>query len=171
MYDNNGNNAYNTCGCFDYDHGPMPFVLDLDTASNQNRTYRTALWTGSHLQTTVMCIPACDEIGLEMHPDTDQFLYVTSGCGLVKMGTDAADLCYCKQVRCGCGIFVPACTWHNVVNIGNCPLKLFAVYAPPHHPHGTVQETKTMAKQADRCEMHTPQACKEHKPPDKRDMM
>lgn len=37
----------------------------------QNNTYRTALWTGKHLQVTLMSLNAGEDIGLEMHPDVD----------------------------------------------------------------------------------------------------
>lgn len=56
------------------DHSPRPFVVNIDRATMQNTNYRTALWTGKHLQLTLMCIPVGGEIGLEVHPDTDQFI-------------------------------------------------------------------------------------------------
>jgi len=43
------------------------------------------LWTGTHLQSTLMCIPTGGKIGLEAHPDTDQFLRVESGNGRAMM--------------------------------------------------------------------------------------
>ena len=39
-------------------------------------------------------------------------------------------------------IFVPAGTWHNLINVGNVPIKLYSIYAPPNHPKGIVQRTK-----------------------------
>ena len=51
-----------------------------------------------------------------------------------------------QYVRIGDVIFVPAGTWHNVVNTENFPLRLSAVYGPPHHPRGTVHETKAEAE-------------------------
>ena len=112
------------------DYGPEPFVTNLDKATRQNTNYRTALWTGQHLQLTLMSIPVCGEIGLEVHPDTDQFLRIEKGNGMVMMGP---------------AVFVPAGTWHNIINTGNCSLKIYTVYAPPHHPHGTIQATKAIA--------------------------
>ena len=38
---------------------------------------------------------------------------------------------------------IPAGKWHNIINIGKEPLKLYSIYAPPHHPKGTVQKTKS----------------------------
>ena len=127
------------------DQGPAPFVTDIEKITRQNTNYRTALWTGPHLQLTLMCIPSGGEIGLEVHPDTDQFLRIESGSGMTMMGP-AENRLSCRQpVSAGCAVFVPAGTWHNIVNTGSCPLKLYTIYAPPHHPHGTVQSTKACA--------------------------
>ena len=37
---------------------------------------------------------------------------------------------------------IPAGTWHNVINTGDKPLKVYSIYAPPQHPHGVVHVTK-----------------------------
>ncbi len=68
------------------DYGPNPFVINIDRAALQNTNYRTALWTGCHLQLTLMSIPVGGEIGLEVHPDTDQFIRLESGNGIAMMG-------------------------------------------------------------------------------------
>ena len=129
------------------DHGPYPFVVDIDSATLQNTTYRTALWTGNYLQLTLMCINVGEDIGLEMHPDTDQFLRIEQGIGFVQMGSSEDNLTYEHPVFAGFAVFVPAGTWHNIINTGNTPMKLYTVYAPPHHPHGTVHQTKAIAEQ------------------------
>jgi len=36
---------------------------------------------------------------------------------------------------------VPAGTWHDAVNTGEEPMRLYAVYAPVHHPPGITQAT------------------------------
>lgn len=124
------------------DFGPKPYVVNISQAACQNTNYRRALWTGSRLQVTLMCIPPKGEIGLEVHHDTDQFLRIEKGTGTVLMGPSKNNLNYRNQVCDGFAVFVPAGTWHNMVNTGNCPMKIYTVYAPPHHPHGTVEETK-----------------------------
>lgn len=127
------------------DYGPEPFVTKIDRVTLQNTNYRTALWTGEYLQLTLMCIPVGGEIGLEVHPDTDQFLRIESGSGMTMMGPAKELLNYQRPVCDGCAVFVPAGTWHNIINTGYCPLKIYTIYAPPHHPHGTVQITKAIA--------------------------
>lgn len=128
------------------DFGPEPLIINLNNAARMNPNYRTALWTGTHLQLTLMSLPIGGDIGLEVHPETDQYLRVESGVGLAKMGSDKERLNYQKQVRENDVIFVPAGTWHNVVNTGSRSLKLSSVYAPPQHPHGTVHRTKAEAQ-------------------------
>lgn len=132
------------------DHGGKPFVVDIHRAARQNRTFRTALWTGEHLQVTVMSIDVGEDIGLEIHPDTDQFLRIEQGRGLVRMGKRKDRLNFEKIVYDDYAIMVPAGTWHNLINIGDVPLKLYSIYAPPEHPFGTVHRTKRDALEAER---------------------
>lgn len=130
------------------DHGRNPYVVNVEKSAMQNTNFRTAIWTGCHLQMTVMSIPVCSEIGLELHEDTDQMIRVEEGMACVKMGCNRNQPGYQRDLRMGDVIFVPAGTWHNVMNTGRCPLKLSTVYAPPHHPVGTVHRTKADAQRA-----------------------
>lgn len=128
------------------DHGPDPYVTDVEQTAVQNPDFRTAVWTGRYLQMTVMCIPPCGEIGLEVHEDTDQLIRVEQGMGVVKI-RKYADRPEFQQDLCkGDAVFIPAGTWHNIVNIGRGALKVSSVYAPPHHPWGTVDPTKADAE-------------------------
>lgn len=127
------------------DYGPQPFVININKATRNNNTYRTAIWTGEHMQVTLMSIHVGDDIGLEIHPDTDQFLRIEQGQGIVRMGKSSNNLNFERRVYDDTAIMVPAGTWHNVINTGNIPLKLYTIYAPPHHPHGTVETTKAEA--------------------------
>lgn len=127
------------------DYGPAPFVVDLEAASKQNTNYRTTLWTGPHLQLTLMSINVGEDIGLEVHPAIDQFIRIEAGQALVQMGPTKYNLNFQQRASDGYAVFIPAGTWHNVVNTGNTPLKLYSIYAPPQHPHGTVHATKAIA--------------------------
>jgi len=128
------------------DFGPRPFTTNIDQATLANDNYRTTIWTGPNLQVTVMSIPVGDDIGLEVHPDNDQFIRLEQGSGIVQMGNSKDNLYYQQQVFENWAVFVPAGTWHNITNTGNTPIKLYTVYAPPHHPWNTVHETKAVAE-------------------------
>lgn len=127
------------------DYGAKPFVVNINDAVKQNHTFRRALWTGPHLQVTLMSIRAQDDIGLEIHPDNDQFLRIEQGQGIVRWGTHKDHLNVERKIMDDSAIMIPAGTWHNIINTGNIPLKLYSIYAPPHHPFGTVHKTKAEA--------------------------
>ncbi|MGG0721455.1 cupin domain-containing protein [Bacillus mycoides] len=127
------------------DYGSEPFVININEAAKQNNTYRTALWTGKHLQVTLMSINVGEDIGLEIHPNVDQFLRIEQGQGIVQMGKSKDNLNFKRNAYDDFAIMIPAGTWHNVINTGNIPLKLYSIYAPPNHPFGTVHVTKTDA--------------------------
>jgi len=132
------------------DYGPEPLVVNLDKAAEQNVNFRTAFWTGKHLQLTLMSLKPGEDIGVEMHPDVDQFLRIEKGRALVMMGHRRDMLHFQSRIVEGYAVIVPAGTWHNIVNIGNEPLKLYSIYAPPEHPRGTVHRTKAEAEAAHR---------------------
>jgi mannose-6-phosphate isomerase-like protein (cupin superfamily) len=124
------------------DEGPDPYVVDIEDATLSNENYRTTLWTGAHLQMTVMNIEPGHDIGLEVHEHGDQFVRVEAGRARVQMGPSERSLPFEREVEDDWVVLVPAGTWHNVVNIGDVPLKVYALYAPPEHAHGTVHTTK-----------------------------
>ncbi|MGN0155765.1 MAG: cupin domain-containing protein [Lachnospiraceae bacterium] len=128
------------------DHGPAPFVANIKCMAVQNRNFRTAIWTGRHLQMTIMCIPPYEDIGVEVHEETDQFVRIEQGNAIVKMGNCKCEFDFCQTMFEGDGVFIPAGTWHNIVNIGMVPLKVSSIYAPPNHPRGTIHPTKADAK-------------------------
>ena len=153
MYGNNYGNYYNPYNYMNYynmnpnyirDYGPEPFVMNINEVTKQNNNFRTALWTGNHLQVTLMSINVGESIGLEMHPDVDQFIRIEQGYGLVQMGNNKNNLNFERKVYDDFAIIIPAGKWHNLTNIGNVPIKLYSIYAPPNHPKGTIHRTKLM---------------------------
>ncbi|MFC0214401.1 cupin domain-containing protein [Paenibacillus chartarius] len=146
-YDNNPYPYYGIIKLIDY--GARPFVVNIDQTTKQNNNYRTALWTGKYFQVTLMSIPVGDDIGLEVHPTTDQFIRIEEGQELVQMGDSKDKLDFQEMAYGDYAIIIPAGKWHNVTNMGNKPLKIYVIYAPPEHPFGTVHETKAIAMSAE----------------------
>lgn len=130
------------------DFGPKPYVVNIEELTLSNENFRTAAWTGSQMQMTLMTIQPGDDIGLEVHDDHDQFLRIEQGLATVLMGPDEENL-ETWDAEDDFAIFVPAGTWHNVVNTGHEALKLYSIYAPAEHQHGTIHATKAEAEEAE----------------------
>lgn len=130
------------------DQGPHPYVVNIEELTLQNENFRTAAWTGSKMQMTLMAIQPGDDIGLEVHHDHDQFLRIEQGTARVEMGPSETDM-KSWDAEDDFVILVPAGVWHNVTNTGDTPLKLYSLYAPAEHAHGTIHETKAIAEAAE----------------------
>lgn len=124
------------------EHGGDVYSLSVAGTARKNRSFRESVWTGDHLQLTVMSIDRGNDIGVEVHNDTDQYIRVEQGCAVALVGASADNLSEKYRLFSGDAIFIPACTWHNIVNSGRGALKLSSIYAPPHHPRCTVQRNK-----------------------------
>lgn len=125
------------------------WVDDIEKATLGNDTFRTVLFTGKHLQMTVMCLQPGEEIGVEKHDDLDQFIRIEEGMGQVQMGSSRDDLSEVHDVEDDWAAIIPGGTWHNVVNTGEGQLRLYSIYTPPEHPDGTVHRTKAEADAAE----------------------
>jgi mannose-6-phosphate isomerase-like protein (cupin superfamily) len=125
------------------------WVKNIEEETKRNSTFRTALWTGEHSQLTVMSLGPGEEIGLEVHPEVDQFLRLEEGTAHVEVGRARGELTEAYDVEDDWACVVPVGTWHNVINTGRTELKLYTIYSPPNHPPGTVHMTKADAEAAE----------------------
>jgi mannose-6-phosphate isomerase-like protein (cupin superfamily) len=132
----------------------LGWSADIERETLGNTTFRTVLFTGTKTQLTVMHLQPGEEIGLEAHGDTDQFIRVEEGSARVTMGRtrDAVDETH--DLRDDWAVIIPAGVWHNVINAGDGPLKLYSLYSPPEHPDGTVHATKAEADAAEAAHGH-----------------
>ncbi len=117
------------------------YVTEIERATLENDDFRRVLYTAKHCQLVLMSIPAGEEIGEEVHEDGDQFLRIEEGEGKVVLDGEE------RALTDGTVIIVPAGVRHNIVNTSRDEsLKLYTLYAPPHHKDGTVHATKAEAE-------------------------
>ncbi len=111
---------------------PMAAVINLEREVEDNYDFKKMLWLGKFFEIRAMSIPNGDAIGIEVHPDSDQFIKIESGRARISFGKTENEMTYERIIDEDYGVAIPAGTWHNVTNIGDEELKLFTVYAPPH---------------------------------------
>ena len=121
----------------------MAFHEDILGRARGNAFFREVVSTGPHAQVVLMSIPPGGEIGEEVHEDLDQVLVFVEGEGAAVIEGERS------AVSAGHLVHVTAGTRHNFVNDGTADLKLYTVYAPPHHAHGTIHRTKAEADAAE----------------------
>ncbi len=119
----------------------------IEELTRANEFFRHVLYTGPHHQLVLMSLLPNEEIGDEVHPDNDQFFRFEMGEGKVIIGGEE------HLVRDGDTAIVPAGQKHNVMNTSATnPLRLYTIYAPAHHPDGTIHKTKAEALAAEKAE-------------------
>jgi mannose-6-phosphate isomerase-like protein (cupin superfamily) len=116
------------------------YVTNIEKDARTNSDFRRVLFTGPHSQLVLMTLGPGEDIGLETHAGTDQFIRVESGRGVAVL--DGRE----HPLEDGSAVVIPAGTRHNVVNRSPSePLRLYTVYTPPEHPDGTVHRTRAEA--------------------------
>lgn len=126
----------------------MLFEGNIKWAARTNTDFRRVIATGPHSQLVTMSIPPKEDIGSEVHPGTDQMLFIVSGAGKAVVDNESV------EVTGNDVVFVPAGARHNLINIGAEDLRLFTVYAPPEHKDGTVHARKADALAAEHEHAH-----------------
>ncbi len=122
---------------------------DMESATTENDSFRTVLFTAAHMQLVVMSLRPGEEIGVEMHDHLDQFIRVEAGTARVTLGPTEDQVSESHDLGADHAVIIPGGTWHNVINTGAEDLKLYTIYAPPEHPEGTVHVTKAEADAAE----------------------
>jgi len=113
------------------------FISNIEKKTRENSYFRQVLYTGQHVQLVLMCLKPNEEIGMEVHEITDQFLRIEKGEGKVIMNGEE------QNIKDGDVIIVPAGTKHNIINTSSTDvLQLYTIYAPPHHKDGITHQTK-----------------------------
>jgi len=111
------------------------YITNIEKATLENENYRKVLYTAKNSQLVLMTIQPGDEIGEEIH-ELDQFIRLEAGKARVTL--DGVE----HSIEDDWAVVIPAGTKHNVVNVGDEPVRLYSVYSPPEHKDGTVHATK-----------------------------
>ena len=112
--------------------------IEKDTLENEN--FRKVLYTGMNSQLVLMALQPKEEIGMEVHPDRDQFFRFEAGQGMVYINDNQ------YEVADGDAVIVPAGAEHNVVNTSDIEiLKLYTIYSPPEHKDAVLRKTRDEA--------------------------
>lgn len=113
---------------------------NIERLTLENENFRTVLYTGEHLQLVLMSLKPGEEIGLETHSGIDQFFRFEAGEGKVIINESE------YAVGDGDSIIVPSGSQHNIINTSATEsLRLYTIYAPPHHQDGMVRATRAEA--------------------------
>lgn len=129
------------------------FDINIESETLQNTNFRKVLYTAPNMQLVVMSVK--DDIGVETHDDGDQFIRIEDGKGKAIIGGREF------PIESKTAFIIPEGKEHNVINTGNKDLKLYSVYAPPHHPPGTIHKTKEAAEMSENTSLKEMSKCKE----------
>lgn len=112
------------------------FIDNIEEKARKNTNFREVLETGENTQIVLMSIPVGEDIGEEVHENSDQILYLVEGEADVILEGVRKPFMELDMV------LVRAGTKHNFINTGETDLKIITTYSPPHHPPGTIHRTK-----------------------------
>lgn len=115
------------------------YVGNIEEKTQANEYFRQVLFTTSKSQLVVMALQPGEEIGMEVHPEHDQFIRFETGVGKVILDGEES------VVSDGFAVVIPAGTEHNVINTSQEVMKLYTIYTPPEHKDGTIHKTKQEA--------------------------
>ena len=117
------------------------FNANIEQLTLENENFRKVLYTSAHMQLVLMSLLPGEEIGEEIHDENDQFFRFEQGTGECFIDGNK------YQVADGDAIIIPSGAKHNVINTGSDSLKMYTIYAPPHHKDGIVRATKKEAEE------------------------
>ena len=121
------------------------FSINIEKQTVANNRFRDVIHTTPQLQIALMSLNKGEIIPMEQHQNRTQFIRVESGKAAVTVGDEKLTL------SDGDIVVIPADTDHEVRQLGDEPLKLYSIYAPPEHEDGKRDERqpgKPTAKKA-----------------------
>jgi mannose-6-phosphate isomerase-like protein (cupin superfamily) len=117
------------------------FQSNIENDTLKNTNFRDVIYTGKYLQLVLMSLKIGEDIGEEIHKNNDQFFRFEGGTGKCIIDGNEYD------VKDGDAIIVPAGAKHNIINVDSKKaLKMYTIYALPHHKDAIVRATKKDAE-------------------------
>ena len=118
------------------------FVTQIEVAAKGNNMFRKVLYTSQHMQLVLMTLKPNEDIGEEIHDNTDQFFRIEAGVGICSINGHK------HPIKDGDAIIIPAGAKHNIINTDSTKtMSMYTLYAPPHHKDGIACATKQDAMQ------------------------
>lgn len=117
------------------------YVINIEEKTLENNYFREVLFTTNKSQLVVMALKPGEDIGMEVHPEHDQFIRIEAGTGKAIMNGEE------HEIKDGSAIVIPAGAQHNIINTSEIVMKLYTIYTPPEHKAGTIHKTKEEAKE------------------------
>jgi mannose-6-phosphate isomerase-like protein (cupin superfamily) len=111
------------------------YVTNIEKLALENKNFRNTLYTAKNSQLVLMSLLPGEEIGEEIH-NVDQFLRIEKGSGTAVINNISHDIID------GSIILIPAGAKHNIINTSSYDMKLYTLYAPPHHRSGVIHMTR-----------------------------
>lgn len=117
----------------------LAFIDNIQNLTLENPYYRNVLYTSpdKNMQLVLMSLKPGEEIGEEIHPNTNQFFRIEKGQGKVVYNDDKE-----RDLHDDDAIIIPAGMKHNIINTGDKDLKIYTIYTPANHPDGLRQKNK-----------------------------
>jgi len=122
------------------------YFANIKKLTIENSFFRKVLFTTPRMQLVLMSVKPGEDLGMEVHNENDQFFRFEAG--EEKVVIDSQEF----NVKDGDTVIVPMGSKHDVINTGDVDLKLYTIYAPAHHPDGTIHKTKEEAMDAEKHE-------------------
>lgn len=113
------------------------YKTNIENDTLNNTYYRKVLYTNSKQQLVIMSLLPGQEIGMEKHAKTAQFIRIESGKGIAIIGSKR------KRLKDGDIVMINPGVYHNIINTSKTKkLKLYTIYSPPEHKKALKQKIK-----------------------------
>lgn len=115
-----------------------PYCKNIEKDTLSNNYYRKVEYSvDGKMQLVLMSIPPKQDIHVEIHHDTAQFIRIEKGLGIATIDGNHYGL------SDGTAIIIPPHSEHRIENVGNTPLKLYTIYSKPEHKPSLIQKTRS----------------------------